>query len=78
METSGPNSGKEATRTRCLITTSLYIHLSEHPGAYAKGVTDGVVLDFAVNGALVGIDTQHASRVADLSRFLMEHVPLAA
>ena len=59
-------------------TDSLYIHLSDAPGADAQEVADGVVLDFSEDGALVGIDVQNASKVADLSRFLVEHVPLAA
>ena len=59
-------------------TDSLYIHLSDKPGADAQEVSEGVVLDFAQDGTLVGIDVQHASKVADLSRFLVEHVPLAA
>ncbi len=59
-------------------TDSLYIHLTERPASDANEVADGVVLDFDTQGALVGIDVQHASRVADLSRFLVEHVPAAA
>lgn len=59
-------------------TDSLYIHLSEQPGADATEAADGVVLDFDAEGKLVGIDVQHASRVADLSRFLVEYVPTAA
>ncbi len=59
-------------------TDSLYIHLTERPASDANEVADGVVLDFDAQGALVGIDVQHASRVADLSRFLVEHVPVAA
>lgn len=59
-------------------TDSLYIHLSERAGTDATEVTADVVMDFAADGALVGIDVQHASRVADLSRFLVEHVPVAA
>lgn len=59
-------------------TDSLYIHLTERPASDANEVADGVVLDFDAQGALVGIDVQHASRVADLSRFLVEHVPAAA
>jgi uncharacterized protein YuzE len=59
-------------------TDSLYIHLTERPASDANEVADGVVLDFDAEGALVGIDVQHASRVADLSRFLVEHVPAAA
>lgn len=59
-------------------TDSLHIHLSDKPGADAREVADGVVLDFDANGVLVGIDVQHASTVADLSRFLVENTPLAA
>lgn len=59
-------------------TDSLYIHLSERIGSDAAEVAEGVVLDFDEQGTLVGIDVQHASRVADLSRFLVEHVPAAA
>jgi uncharacterized protein YuzE len=59
-------------------TDSLYIHLSERPGADASEVAEGVVLDFDETGALVGIDVQHASRIADLSKFLVEHLPVAA
>lgn len=59
-------------------TDSLYIHLTERTASDANEVADGVVLDFDDQGALVGIDVQHASRVADLSRFLVEHVPVAA
>ena len=59
-------------------TDSLYIHLSEKPGVDATEVTEGVVMDFGADGKLVGIDVQHASRVADLSRFLVEHMPVAA
>ncbi|TAL86967.1 MAG: DUF2283 domain-containing protein [Rhodanobacter sp.] len=59
-------------------TDSLYIHLSDRPGADAREVEDGVVLDFDANGLLIGIDVQHASRMTDLSSFLVEHVPAAA
>lgn len=59
-------------------TDSLYIHLSDRPGADASEVAEGVVLDFDEAGALVGIDVQHASRIADLSKFLVEHLPVAA
>lgn len=59
-------------------TDSLYIHLKDAPGADATEVADGVVLDFDAAGQLVGIDVQHASRVADLSTLMVEHVPQAA
>ena len=59
-------------------TDSLYIHLSDRMGSDAQEVADGVVLDYAEDGTLVGIDVQHASQVADMTRFLMERLPLAA
>ena len=68
-------SGEAMRLSYDTATDSLYIHLSEQPGADANEVADGVVLDFAADGKLVGIDVQHASTLADLSRFLVEHVP---
>ncbi|PJK06359.1 hypothetical protein CO610_10295 [Lysobacteraceae bacterium NML95-0200] len=59
-------------------TDSLYIHLSSREAVEAQEVAQGVVLDFAEDGSLVGIDVQHASQVADISRFLVEYLPLAA
>ena len=48
-------------------TDSLYIHLADRASLDSDEVKDGVVLDFDANGALVGIDVQHASQRADLS-----------
>ena len=57
-------------------TDSLYIHLAERPSAESDEVADGVVLDYDAEGALVGIDVQHASRTADLDRLVLTHLPL--
>lgn len=57
-------------------TDSLYIHLSEHPSTDSDEVVEGVVLDYAANGALVGIDVQHASQKADIHRLAISHMPL--
>jgi uncharacterized protein YuzE len=57
-------------------TDSLYIHLTENPATDSDEVADGVVLDFDANGALVGIDVQHASRKADIRRLSVSHLPL--
>jgi uncharacterized protein YuzE len=57
-------------------TDSLYIHLSESPASDSDEVADGVVLDFDADGALVGIDVQHASRKADIRRLSISHLPL--
>lgn len=48
-------------------TDSLYIRLSERPGADAGEATPGVVIDFDAEGRPVGIDIEHARDVVDLS-----------
>ena len=55
-------------------TDSLYIHLSERPGVDDEEVADGVVLDFAEDGALAGIDIQHASERTGVARMIFEQV----
>ena len=57
-------------------TDSLYIHLNDKPGVESDEIADGVVLDFDADGALVGIDVQHARTRADLSRLLVTKLPL--
>ncbi len=57
-------------------TDSLYIDLAERPSADSQEVAPGVVLDFDVDGNLVGIDIDHASRVVNLSRLEAEALPV--
>ena len=59
-------------------TDSLYIDLSEKPSADSLEVAPGVVLDFDAEGNLVGIDIDHASKVASLSRLETEALPVTA
>jgi uncharacterized protein YuzE len=56
-------------------TDSLYIHLTERSSKDSDEVADGVVLDFDENGGLVGIDVQHASLHADISRLMLNRMP---
>lgn len=56
-------------------TDSLYIHLSEQPSADSDEVSENVVLDYAANGMLVGIDVQHASRNVDIDRLMVSRLP---
>ena len=56
-------------------TDSLYIHLANRASVDSDEVKDGVVLDFDANGALVGIDVQHASQRADLSNLSLSKMP---
>ncbi len=58
-------------------TDSLYIELSARPAIDAVEVRDGVVLDLDKDGQPVGIDIQHASRTADLSRIDSDGFPAA-
>ena len=57
-------------------TDSLYIHLSERPGADAREVAPDVVADFNEAGDLVGLDLQNASRFVDLSTLEIGALPL--
>lgn len=56
-------------------TDSLYIDLSEHPSAESREVSEGIVLDYGVNGNLVGIDIDNASSKVDLERLIVSSLP---
>jgi uncharacterized protein YuzE len=58
-------------------TDSLYISLIDTPSADSQEVANGIVLDFDADGNLVGIDIDHASQVADLSRLEAQALPLS-
>jgi len=58
-------------------TDSLYIDLAERPGAQVREVAPGVNLDFDGDGALVGIDIDHASQIVNLSSLETEALPVA-
>lgn len=57
-------------------TDSLYVELLDQPAADSHEVAPGIVLDFAPDGRLVGMDIEHASRTVDLSRLEAEGLPL--
>lgn len=56
-------------------TDSLYIHLSDRTSVDSDEVHDGVVLDVDANGALVGIDLQHASQRVDIHKLSVSKLP---
>jgi uncharacterized protein YuzE len=56
-------------------TDSLYIDLNARPGADAREIVDGLVIDFDAEGRPVGIDIQHASRNLDLSTLETHALP---
>ena len=49
-------------------TDSLYIELSDAPGAETREIVDGLVVDLDANGNVVGFDIDNASTKLDLSR----------
>jgi uncharacterized protein YuzE len=57
-------------------TDSLYIDLSSKPSTESQEVSDGVVLDYDVEGNVTGIDIDHASRKLDLRELITSHIPL--
>lgn len=48
-------------------TDSLYIDLADGLSVDSREIQPGVVLDFAADGRLVGIDLDHASQNASLT-----------
>jgi len=57
-------------------TDSLYIELSDKPGADSQEIKPGIVLDLDEDGNLVGLDIDQASRKASLSKLEIESLPL--
>jgi uncharacterized protein YuzE len=56
-------------------TDSLYIHLQDKSSVDSREISDGVLLDFDENGAVIGLDIQHASKVADLEALTAINIP---
>lgn len=57
-------------------TDSLYIELAEGTGAETRAVAEGVNVDFAADGSILGIDIDGASRRLDLSTLESDGLPL--
>lgn len=56
-------------------TDSLYIDLAEHPGVDSREVSEGIILDYDADGAVVGIDIDNASRKVALGRLILTGMP---
>jgi len=56
-------------------TDSLYIDLSERPSAESREVSEGVVLDYDIDGGLVGIDIDNASKKVELKTLVLSRLP---
>jgi uncharacterized protein YuzE len=56
-------------------TDSLYIDLSEKTSVESKEISEGIVLDYDVNGTLVGIDIDNASKKVQLKELILSRLP---
>ena len=56
-------------------TDSLYIDLSEQTSVVSREISEGVVLDYDVDGNLVGIDIDNASAKVDLHTLTVSKLP---
>jgi uncharacterized protein YuzE len=57
-------------------TDSLYIDLSSRTSIDSKEVSEGVVIDYADDGQIVGIDIQQASKIVDLTSLEADEIPI--
>jgi uncharacterized protein YuzE len=56
-------------------TDSLYIDLSEKTSVESKEISEGIVLDYDVEGNLVGIDIDNASKKIELKELVLSRLP---
>jgi uncharacterized protein YuzE len=59
-------------------TNSLYIELSERPGAETREIAEGVNIDLDVNGVIVGLDIDGAPKKLDLTTIETLALPVKA
>ena len=57
-------------------TDSLYIDLSEKSSVESEEISEGVVLDYDVEGNLVGIDIDNASNKVQLKELTLRRLPV--
>ena len=56
-------------------TDSLYIDLAGRKSVESREISEGVVLDYAADGNLVGVDIDNASRKVDLKKLTLNNQP---
>ena len=56
-------------------TDSLYIDLSGRPSSESREISEGIVLDYDLNGRLVGIDIDNASNKVELKKLILNQLP---
>ena len=58
-----------------LATDSLYIDLSTKPNSNSRQISEGIVLDYDVDGNVTGIDIDKPSNKVDLEKIVLNKVP---
>ena len=58
-----------------LATDSLYIDLSSKPNSDIREISEGIVLDYDVDGNVTGIDIDKPSNKVDLEKIVLNKVP---
>ena len=56
-------------------TDSLYIDLSGRPSSESQEISEGIVLDYDLDGRLVGIDIDNASNKVELKTLILNQLP---
>ncbi len=56
-------------------TDSLYINLSSTKSIDSQEISDGVVLDYDINGKIVGIDIDQASKIVNIAETITTNLP---
>ncbi len=56
---------------------SLYIDLSSKASVTSEEISEGVVLDYDIDGNLVGLDIDHASTKLDLKELVLSKLPVS-
>lgn len=56
-------------------TDSLYIDLSAKTSVESREISDGVVLDYDVEGNLVGVDIDNAAKKLNLNELIINNLP---
>ena len=56
-------------------TDSLYIDLSSKPNSDSREISEGIVLDYDVDGNVTGIDIDTPSNKVDLEKIVLNKVP---
>ena len=59
-------------------TDSLYINLSHKLSVDSREISSGVVLDYDIDGNLVGIDIDQASKKMEINEVVLGRLPLQA